>query len=516
MRFEDLSLAVRPRNPWEAMDLGLRMVQRWWRDLVPAWLVISLPFFILFNIIFSDSPGWALILTWWFKPLYDRVLLLVYSRRVFGQEVNIQEVFAELPNLLLHTGLWLHLTVFRFDFTRSFRLPVWQLEGLGYRARARRMSALSGRAGGYATWLTLICLHLEAFLQLSLVGLLWMFTPEVIVKSVWEYFWNLLAGDSFPYWFMLSVNIVYYLGVAIIEPFFVAAGFALYLNRRTLLEGWDIEMIFRRLANRIQSVARAQGKVAASLLVAAVMLGSVIPHSTQAAGNNDTEPEVLASHRLVATESGRVIKEVLQDKDFGGTRNVEEWALREFQSEKDEARDLDLQWIGDIVRSMANLTEVLLWTGVILLVLFLISRIARVVSPSSRETAVRSVPAVVSGLDIRPESLPDDVIAVARTLWQQGKYREALSLIYRGTVSSLVHQYQVDLAEGATEGDVLQASRSVLHQDAQYLLNKITRVWQTIAYAHRQPEEQLTQQVFNQWHQYFGQQRERYSAEVSS
>ena len=112
--------------------------------------------------------------------------------------------------------------------------------------------------------------------------------------------------------------------------------------------------------------------------------------------------------------------------------------------------------------------------------------------------------------------LLDDVIAVARTLWQQGKYREALSLIYRGTVSSLVHQYQVDLAEGATEGDVLQASRSVLHQDAQYLLNKITRVWQTIAYAHRQPEEQLTQQVFNQWHQYFGQQRERYSAEVSS
>lgn len=507
MRFEDLSISVRPRNSWEAMDLGLRMVQMWWRELIPAWLIISLPLFILFNIIFSDNPGWALILTWWFKPLYDRVLLLVYSRRVFGQQVNLYEVFAELPRLLTQTGLWLHLTIFRFDFTRSFRLPVWQLEGLGYRARTRRMSALSGRAGGNATWLTLICLHLEAFLQLSLVGLLWMFTPEVIVKSIWEYFWNLLAGDSFPYWFLLSANIVYYLGVAIIEPFFVAAGFALYLNRRTLLEGWDIEMVFRRLANRIHSIGRAQGKIAASLLLSGIMLVSAIPETIQAAEN---QAEPLASQRLAASESGRIIKEVLEHKDFGGERNVEEWSLKKFEDSTEDKSNLDLEWIGDIVRSLANLTEALLWVGVILLVLFLVSRIARAVNASSREAPPRSVPAVVSGLDIRPESLPDDVIAAARSLWQQGQYREALSLVYRATVSSLVHQHEVDLGEGATEGDVLQASQKKLHLEARNLLKQITRAWQTIAYAHRQPEEQLTQHVFDHWQQYFGQQDHRY------
>ena len=146
----------------------------------------------------------------------------------------------------------------------------------------------------------------------------------------------------------------------------------------------------------------------------------------------------------------------------------------------------------------------------ILLVLFLLSRIARAVNASSREAPPRSVPAVVSGLDIRPESLPDDVIAAARSLWQQGQYREALSLVYRATVSSLVHQHEVDLGEGATEGDVLQASQKKLHLEAQNLLKQITRAWQTIAYAHRQPEEQLAQLVFDHWQQYFGQQDHPY------
>ena len=36
----------------------------------------------------------------------------------------------------------------------------------------------------------------------------------------------------------------------VLEPFYVAAGFGLYLNRRTLLEGWDIEVALRRIAAR--------------------------------------------------------------------------------------------------------------------------------------------------------------------------------------------------------------------------------------------------------------------------
>jgi hypothetical protein len=33
--------------------------------------------------------------------------------------------------------------------------------------------------------------------------------------------------------------------VLVLEPFYVAAGFAMYLNRRVELEAWDIEQEFR-------------------------------------------------------------------------------------------------------------------------------------------------------------------------------------------------------------------------------------------------------------------------------
>ena len=42
--------------------------------------------------------------------------------------------------------------------------------------------------------------------------------------------------------------IAYGAAVLVLEPFYVAAGFGLYLNRRTMLEGWDIEVALRRIA----------------------------------------------------------------------------------------------------------------------------------------------------------------------------------------------------------------------------------------------------------------------------
>jgi hypothetical protein len=44
----------------------------------------------------------------------------------------------------------------------------------------------------------------------------------------------------------LVSSIAYVLAVAFLEPFYVAAGFGLYLNRRVELEAWDIEQEFRR------------------------------------------------------------------------------------------------------------------------------------------------------------------------------------------------------------------------------------------------------------------------------
>ena len=44
----------------------------------------------------------------------------------------------------------------------------------------------------------------------------------------------------------LASAIGYVLAVLFLEPFYVGAGFGMYLNRRAELEAWDIEQEFRR------------------------------------------------------------------------------------------------------------------------------------------------------------------------------------------------------------------------------------------------------------------------------
>jgi hypothetical protein len=52
----------------------------------------------------------------------------------------------------------------------------------------------------------------------------------------------LFGGSS---WLTGAGIACYLIAVAVVEPFFVGAGFAMYLNRRVELEAWDIEQEFR-------------------------------------------------------------------------------------------------------------------------------------------------------------------------------------------------------------------------------------------------------------------------------
>jgi hypothetical protein len=59
----------------------------------------------------------------------------------------------------------------------------------------------------------------------------------------------------------LGDNLAYVLAESLIEPFFVTAGFALYLSRRVMLEGWDVELGLRRLARRLEQRRETRGGV---------------------------------------------------------------------------------------------------------------------------------------------------------------------------------------------------------------------------------------------------------------
>jgi Domain of unknown function (DUF4129) len=107
---------------------------------------------------------------------------------------------------------------------------------------------------------------------------------------------------------------------------------------------------------------------------------------------------------------------------------------------------------------------------------------------------LRSLPAVVeseppepvrsvSGLDIRPASLPKDVGAAALALAEEQRTREALSLLYRGALSRAVHRYGAAIGASFTEGEALRAANARLDPPRAGYVADLVSVWQRTVYA---------------------------------
>jgi len=91
----------------------------------------------------------------------------------------------------------------------------------------------------------------------------------------------------------------------------------------------------------------------------------------------------------------------------------------------------------------------------------------------------------VRDLDVRPESLPDDVGAAAWALWQADRVPEALSLLYRGALSRLIHQYGVPITASATEGECLELARARLEAPPLRYVTQVVRAWEASIYGGR-------------------------------
>lgn len=106
----------------------------------------------------------------------------------------------------------------------------------------------------------------------------------------------------------------------------------------------------------------------------------------------------------------------------------------------------------------------------------------------------------VAGLDVRPESLPSDVVAAAEKLFAEGNKRAALALLYRAALSALVHQHHILLRISDTEADCLKKSNHLAIFPALQLL---TQCWIALAYAAREPSSSQFAEVCCEWRQHF-------------
>lgn len=149
MRLSDATVAIRPRTNWEAMDLGVLMSQQHRRLLMTSWAIVTLPLFAVLSLLLWDSPSLAVFIFWWLKPAYERLPLYILSKALFGETPTLKQALRQWPRLL-KPQLIASLTWRRFSLSRSFLLPVLQLEGLDGTARQQRLQVLLQRNAGAA------------------------------------------------------------------------------------------------------------------------------------------------------------------------------------------------------------------------------------------------------------------------------------------------------------------------------------------------------------------------------
>jgi len=218
--------------------------------------------------------------------------------------------------------------------------------------------------------------------------------------------------------------------------------------------------------------------------------------------------EILSKERKPANQSKKMIEEVMKTKNLDDKETEMRW-VKKHKKKKNRSKDLDLVWLkwflDAIAKFFATLFETGLWIA-LLIGVFLLYRFREnwlhLFQGSKNSQEEYQPPEIMFGMDVRPDSLPDDIVSEAKSLWQSGKHRESLSLLYRGALVHLINQEKVQLQNSYTEGDVLKHAAKKISANKQGYLQLLTRQWQAIAYAHREPDESMQNtmsSLFERW-----------------
>ena len=484
MNLANVTATIRPRTPTEAMDLGVALAREFRWPLLRAWFLVIVPVATIAWLV--CTPLWATFVVWWLKPLYDRVPLFVLSRALFGAVPAFRATARAIPRLLLHDPISA-LTIGRLSPWRSFLMPVRELEGLkGRAAHTRRQVLMQGESAG-AFSLLLSAAVLEQCLTMAGLALLFWYAPQ----STYENWQGKMAQGDLPFTDPTSsfvAYVAYVLALSIVENLYVAAGFALYLNRRTWLEGWDVELAFKRLANRITTPARrTAGRAMPGLLLG--LLALLCPSAAPA-----QEPGVTPARPKAA------IEKVLADPAFQTKIKVRERASRADSPGFSSSNR-------DVGEGVATLVQVTLWTGLVFVLgATLYWLVRRLPEPTSAKAAGRTqeAPEQLFGLDLRSESLPDDPAQEARRLWEAGAVRSALALLYRAALANLTRTRKLQLRASHTEGDCVAEVGKLGDEELATFFTRLTRAWQQAAYAHATPAREEVAALCTQHPSHFG------------
>jgi hypothetical protein len=350
-----------------------------------------------------DYPVWFLLLFWWWRPAASRMVLFELSRRLFGEEPTWRQIWREIPRAW-GRRFFHRFVLARFSPHAPLTMPVEDLERLRGKDYRQRCRLILRRGDGAVVHLSIAGVVASVWLAVGLFGVAMMFVPEG-QDGAWQEAMELWRAGNNPFeiptLILRTATVFFLISQSLVDLFVTGAGFGIYVNNRTWIEGWDVELAFKRLANRL-------GKIAALLA-----LGFACCLSPARA---ETRPSPETVIREVKADP---VFEVHKEKHrVPKSTNLPDWSLPKWWAELMSGFGLLL-----LVLVAAGILGGLIWVGVRYRHLFqgrAGGRNALPRAPSAR---------VVMGMEVSPESLPDDVPTTAWRWWREGRRQGALALL---------------------------------------------------------------------------------------
>lgn len=526
MKLEALQVELRPRSAWEGVELGLAMLRRWSGPLLRLSLLTLVPFWLV--VLLAPLPPaagvWLTVGAWWLAPLFERLVVFVLARSMFGAPPGVRELWSEAAAVFVR-GSARTLTWKRVLPHRALLHPIDVLEGVRGDERRRREREIGGDSTGVMSIVMLLTFVFQVVFWFSAMGLFLFATPAELLPPTTDWMDDpTVLAHSLAFNIAVTVSSVaaHLLGVWV----HAAAGFGLYLQRRTQLEGWDLEVAFRRLGERVRRQRNVAASSGAAALLAFLSLALFAPRGTANSGAPTCAASRVATSLLQGTEAELVDEAQEQDESDSeldaepqGARTPAKEAIErvlareEFSTVASEDElQFDFDWDLDLPGASVSrapvlgaVVQALAWgAGAVALVALMLAlvRYFRQQNEGGRQ-APREAPTHLFGLDVRAQSLPADVVAAALELWRAGDARAALALLYRASIAALVEKHGLVLETSDTESDCLGRARSVAPGPRAEFFARLTQAWLLCAYARRAPDAASFEALCADWPAHF-------------
>jgi len=275
---------------------------------------------------------------------------------------------------------------------------------------------------------------------------------------------------------MIFVLISYMFTVSILSPFYAGAGFALYINSRTISEGWDIELAFKRMSQRLADKRKLKSHTLFSFI-------AILGITFVCIGNADAQ--VSQQQDMVQTDTLDEIETIMASEELElKVIEIEDKELQDFNS------NLDLTFLGHVFQFLTYLFIIAVAALLIWLIYLIVKNLGYTKKSKTVVVTSEATPAkTVLGMNITPESLPDDIVQAARDAWNSGNKKLALSILYRGSLEWMVNTAKLPIIESDTEQDCVIHCKKVDDVSLCQYFDNLTVLWVGLAYGKEEPKD---------------------------